>query len=241
MNYKSILLGVGIVVLLACGANLVLLLIRHEPEFYREAALREGQGNERAKRSGEFITRLNGLQQDITSLKEWGGEFREEWINSFFDEQFVPMGFAKRVLPEGISAPRIAIEPEQIRLAFRYRLGPFSTIISINMRVWLTPKEPNVIALELRGLHAGSLPIAAQSLLDTVSEAARQNNIEVTWYRHEGNPVALLRLQADQDRPTYRLEHLVLQQGIITIAGHSTEGSPLRAMIPAVESEPASN
>ena len=108
------------------------------------------------------------------------------------------------------------------------------------MRVWLTPREPNVIALELRGLHAGSLPIAAQSLLESVSETARQNNIEFTWYRHQGNPVALLRFQADQDRPTYRLDHLVLEQGVIRVDGRSVE-APLRAMVPAAQSVATSN
>src|SRR5262249_49906885 len=161
-------------------------------------ALREGEGKNRTQRSGEFLSRLNQFHQDIAFQTAWNAEFREEWINSFFDEQFVPLGFAKRVLPEGISAPRVAIEPDQIRVAFRYHMGPFSTIISITMRVWLTPKQPNVVALDLTGLHAGSLPIAAQSLLENVSETARQNNVDVSWYRHQGNPVALLRFQADQ-------------------------------------------
>jgi hypothetical protein len=240
MNGKSVLWGIGIVLFLAGGTGAVFLLIRHEPEFYRETALREGEGKKRTQRSGEFLSRLNQFHQDIAYQTSWNAEFREDLINSFFDEQFVPLGFDKRVLPEGISAPRVAIEPDQIRLAFRYHLGPFSTIISINMRVWLTPREPNVIALELRGLHAGSLPIAAQSLLESVSETARQNNIEVTWYRHQGNPVALLRFQADQDRPTYRLDHLVLEQGVIRVDGRSVE-APLRAMVPAAQNVATSN
>jgi hypothetical protein len=240
MNGKSVLWGIGIALFLAGSTGVVFLLIRHEPEFYRETALREGEGKKRTQRSGEFLSRLNQFHQDIAFQTSWNAEFREDLINSFFDEQFVPLGFDKRVLPEGISAPRVAIEHDQIRLAFRYHLGPFSTIISINMRVWLTPREPNVIALELRGLHAGSLPIAAQSLLESVSETARQNNIEVTWYRHQGNPVALLRFQADQDRPTYRLDHLVLEPGVIRVDGRSVE-APLRAMVPAAQNVATSN
>ena len=241
MNRRSLLLGLVVILLVAGSASAVYFLARHEPEFYREAELREGNSNERAKLSGEFITQLNSFRQDVAFNTRWSAEFKEEWINSFFDDQFVPLGFAKQVLPEGISTPRVAIDKDQIRLAFRYHLGPFSTIISIKMRVWLAPKEPNVVALELRGLHAGSLPISAQSLLESVSETARQNNIEVTWYRHQGNPVALLRFQADQDRPTYHLEHLALDQGVLMIAGSSSEGSPRRAMMPPTPTVPASN
>ena len=77
----------------------------------------------------------------------------------------------------------------------------------------------------------GSLPVSAQSLLERVSEAARRQDIEVTWYRHEGNPVALLRFQANQPRPTVRLEKLELQEGLLVIGGHSVEAAPLRAML----------
>jgi hypothetical protein len=241
MNGKSVLWGIGIALFLTGGVGVVFLLIRHEPEFYHETASREvGGGKTRPQRSGECFTRLNQFHQDIAYQTSWNAEFREDLINSFFDEQFVQLGFDKRILPEGISAPRVAIEHDLIRLAFRYHLGPFSTIISINMRVWLTPREPNVIALELRGLYAGSLPIAAQSLLESVSETARQNNIDITWYRHQGNPVALLRFQADQDRPTYRLDHLVLEPGVIRVDGRSVE-APLRAMVPAVQNVATSN
>jgi hypothetical protein len=230
MSRKSILLGIGIGFLMAGLGCLVYLLLRHEPDFYRKTA--QGPGKNRKQRSGEFMTGFGQLYEDVHFYREWNAQFKEECINSFFDDQFVPSGWAERVLPEGISTPRIAIQPDKIRLAFRYTAGPLSTIISIDLRMWLTPKEPNVVALELQGLHAGAVPIAAQSLLERVSEAARQNNIDVTWYRHKGNPVALLRFQADQDHPTIRLEHLVLHPGAIEIRGHSIEDAPLRAVLP---------
>jgi hypothetical protein len=228
MNRKSLLLGIAIFCTLICAGALLAGLVTHEPEFYRETALPPGKA--RTHQSGEFVGAFGNLYQSIAADREWSAQFPEKWINSFFDEQFVSMGWADKVLPEGFRAPRIAIQPDKIRLAFRYRLGPVSTVISIDMRVWLPSKETNVVALELQGLHAGSVPIAAQSLLERVSETARQNNIEVTWYRHKGYPVALLRFQADQDHPTYRLERLKLHQGEIEIRGRSIDASPLRAM-----------
>src|SRR5262249_46802823 len=92
-------------------------------------------------------------------------------------------------------------------------------------------QETNVVALELQGLHAGSLPVGAQSFLDRVSEAARRQEIDITWYRHENNPVALLRFQANQRRPTVRLEKLELHDGLLLVGGHSMEAAPLRAML----------
>jgi hypothetical protein len=229
MSRKSFLLAVTVVLVLASVGSALVWMVQHEPEFYLRTAV--PPGHERKQRSGRFFQEFVQMCQDAHHYQEWSARFEEECINSYFDEQFVTSGLAERVLPEGITAPRIAIEPERIRLAFRYGAGPLTTVISIDLRMWLAPKEPSVVVLELQGLHAGTLPIAAQSLLERVSEAALQNNIEVTWYRHRGNPVAILRFQADQDHPTLRLDHLVLQQGAIEIHGRSTETSPLRAML----------
>jgi hypothetical protein len=239
MSRKSLLLGITIVVVLGGLAGVLVLLVRHVPDFYARAAA--APGKERWQRSAKFFEAFAQFCQDVRYYQEWSGHFEESCINSYLDEQFLSSGLADRVLPEGISAPRIAIEPDKIRLAFRYGTGSLSTIISIDMRMWLAPREPNVVALELQGLHAGSLPIAAQSLLEQVSEAARQNNIDVTWYRHNGNPVALLRFQADQDRPTIKLEHLVLQPGAIEVRGRSLDSSPLRAMVTPATNKAASN
>src|SRR5207247_5107671 len=131
----------------------------------------------------------------------WHGTFSEAQINSYFEEHFISSGFASRLLPDSVAAPRVVLEDDKIRLAFRYGTPPWSTIISIDFRVWLAPKERNVVVLELQSLHAGSLPVSAQSLLEQLSEALRKRNIEVTWYRHNGNPTAVLRFQTAAPRP----------------------------------------
>lgn len=239
MSRKSFLLGVVILALVGGVAAGVFLLVQHQPDFYLRTALPPGQ--ERKQRGGKFFAQFIQFSEDVRNYQQWSARFEQECINSYFDEQFVSSGLAERVLPEGISEPRIAIESEKIRLAFRYGMGPLTTVISIDLRMWLAPKEPNAIVLELGGLHAGALPIAAQSLLERVSEAARQNNIEVTWYRYRGNPVAILRFQADQDHATIRLDHLVLHPGSLEIHGRSTDPSALRAMLSLAGVRPVMN
>lgn len=231
MSRKSVLLGTGIALLLVAVATALVLSLLHEPAVYGRTALPPGE--ERQRLSGSFYNEVFKMYGDIHNYQPWEARFTEESINSYFEEGFIRDGVAEQVLPEGIRAPRIAIEPDKIRLAFRYNVGPWSTIISIDMRVWLANKrEPNVIALELQGLHAGALPIAAQSLLERVSEAARQNNIDVIWYRYHGNPVALLKFQADQPRPTIQFKTLQLHRGMIVINGRSIDSSAFHASFP---------
>jgi hypothetical protein len=227
MRRKSVLLTAGVVVLLlgAIGTGLALLLW-HEPHFYQERDLPAGP--EREQQAKIFVQQFIHLVEGIKNYdKEWQTSFTEAQINSFFKEQFLQWGLASKHLPEGISDPCVVLQPDGIRVAFRYGRSPWGTVISLDMGVWLAPCEPNVIALELRGLHAGALPISPQSLLEQISEVARRaSNIDVTWYRHDGNPVALLRFQSDGPQPTVQLQSLKVTEGRLTLSGGSLDPTP---------------
>jgi hypothetical protein len=243
MRRKSVLLGSALLLLLGGAVAGVLgLLVRHEPEFYQRAAL--PPGHEREQHSHEFEAKCFNLFNGMTNDREWREKFTAAQINSYLEEDFIRSGWHDRLLPEGISDPRVSFSPGKVRVAFRYGgQSWYSTIVTIDFGVWLCKKDVNVVAMELQGLHAGSLPITAQSLLDRVSEVARRQDIEVTWYRLNGNPVALLRFQATQPRPTVHLERLELTDGQLLIVGRSAEAAPLRAMlgVPATAFDPSAN
>lgn len=232
MSRRSVLVTVGILVLVAAGALTVLaLLLSHEPNYYRKGALAGGAAGK--KNSREFLQQFSQLVSGIKANREWGAQITDDQINGYFVEAFRTSGIEEQILPDDIHDPRVRIEPERVRLGFRYGSGWLSTIITIDLRAWVAAGESNVVALELQGMHAGALPISAQSLLEHVSEAARRQNVEVTWYRHKGNPVALLRFQARRARTTVQLQRLELQQGKMLIHGRSIDPSPARPSVPA--------
>jgi hypothetical protein len=236
MTRKAVLLGVAIALFLAAAGTAFAVLVRHEPAFYRLTA--RPPGRDRWRMSEKFKGEAVAFYNNLHGPSPHETEFTDELINSFLEEGFITSNVAK-LLPEDIRDPRVAIQPDKVRLAFRYGKGLWSTIISIDLRVWLPKSEENVVALELKGLHAGSLPISAQSLLERVSETARQQNLDVTWYRYDGNPVALLRFQADQRSPTFRLRKLELHPGKIVISGQAID-TAVRAYLPS-GLQPAAN
>jgi len=226
MRRKSVLMAFGILVLVGCAILAVLaLMARHEPSFYTRA--KPPPGPVRVTQSKAFQTELAQLITHITNREVlWKVTFTEAQLNSFFEEDFLRSGVAERLLPDSVCAPRVVLEQDRIRLAFRYGTPPWSTIISIDFRIWLAPKQYNVVVLELESLHAGSLPVSAQSLLEQLSDALRRHNVEVTWYRHRGNPAAVLRFQSDQARPTVQLRGLTVRNGMLTLVGGSVETAP---------------
>jgi hypothetical protein len=225
MSRRSFLLGVGIFALLACVvATTLVLLIRYEPRRYTAAplpALQQQQMDYSRDFIREFSDMISGMNGD---RGDWYGKFTDAQINSYLQQAFVQSGLSERLLPDGISEPRVVFEPDRIRLAFRYHTSLLSTVVSVAMRVWLPRGEPNVVALQLERFQWGVLPISAQWLLERISDAGRQNGIEVTWYRHEGHPVALLSFQADQARSTLQLRAVQIDQGVLHIQGRASDG-----------------
>jgi hypothetical protein len=232
MSRRSLLLAIAIFCCLTCGVGAALwMLVRYEPRIYLQAAVPPGEV--RQKLSNECSRELSHLYHSVTTPDEqnWEHRFTDEQINSYLSEHFVQSHADKEFLPEGVSQPRIVIEADKIRIAFRYGSGLWSSIVSIDLRVWLVKGEPNVVALKLVGFHAGALPISAQSLLESITQTCQKNGIGVDWYRDDGAPVALLRFQAEQPHPTLELETIKLEPGAIHIEGRTKDPASLRAFL----------
>jgi hypothetical protein len=207
-------LSAGLVLAALVAASAV--IIKHEPHFYR--AGHAAPGAERKQLSIKFVNDFAQLLIAKFDKDEWHFKVTEAEINSFFEEDFVKYGEAEKLRELGISEPRVAFDDGRVRFGFRYGTGWFSTVLSYELRVWAVPKETNLLAVEIVGRRAGALPISCQSLLTELSEMATQHNIEVTPYRHEGHTVAVLRLQADQPRPTMRIKYLHISPEELTFA-----------------------
>lgn len=232
MSRRSLVLAIALFCCLSCGVAAALwMLVRYEPRLYLKAAVPPGEV--RQKLSTECSRELSGLYNSVTTEFEQGWEhrFTDEQINSYLAEHFVQSHFDKEFLPDGISQPRIVIDPDKVRVAFRYGRGLWSTIVSIDLRIWLVKGEPNVVALKLVGFHAGALPISAQSLLENITQTCQKNGIGVDWYRDDGDPVALLRFQAEQPNPTLELQAIKLEPGVIHIEGRTKDLVSLRAFL----------
>ncbi len=231
MSRRTLLLSLGLAVFLVGGLGLILfLVVGYEPEVFHQAVVPAGEA--RTQLSQDFLKEFSTLLNAPDAERDWYVKFSDEQINSYLDEGFVKEGLASRVLPEGVSCPHVVFGPEKVHVAFRYGAGGWNTAISIDLRVWLAKGEPNAVALELEGIRAGALPISSQWLLEEFRKAGKdKNGLDLTWYRTNGHPVALLRFQADQPRPTMLLQGVQMQQGSLMIRGRSPESVSLNSLI----------
>ena len=124
-----------------------------------------------------------------------------------------------------------AIDGDRLKLGFKYGDGFWSTVIWVELRVWLVKEEKNVVAVEVCDLRTGSLPVGSQSVLDSITESAREWNIDVTWYRRGGNPVGLFRFFANQADPASQICTLEVNDGRIVVGGRSAPDQSPVAML----------
>ncbi len=240
MRWRAYLGVLAILVLLvSSGGTALALLVRHAPTYYSRVAVPSGPVREADSR--EFVSRTHALWNAIGSDRPWELHFLQDWFNGYLQEQEGDADPSTRIveIPEEVHDIRVALEDDLVRVGFRYGSGRWSTVITVEFRMWLVARKTNVIALELCGFRAGALPLGTQVLLDSISEVAHRQNIDVTWYRNHGHPVALLQLQANQPRPTIQLRKLEVHAGRLVVAGspaqepgQSPPPAPLAASVP---------
>jgi hypothetical protein len=230
MPKKRMLVLAGASLLLIFGIVIgLILMVRHEPSFYHRVEIPPGKARQEMSDacSGQFFELKNNWQEGRSKqgAREWDVIIHEAQLNSYFEEDYVTHHNLDQVFrKQGITDPRIALENDKLRLAFRYGEPPWSTIISYDLKLWLAKDEANVICVEFLGRHAGALPMATQSLLNEISDVASKSGFDISWYRHQGNPVALVKIQGPNgSQAPAQLRRLEVRQGWISISGVSQE------------------
>jgi hypothetical protein len=211
--------------------GVVVYLVKLEPEFYVATLNAQAWDGDLAK-SARLVNRAQELKNEIRSAPEWGAEFTAAELNCFFADNLGPKGGLSSLLPEKTHDPRIAIEGDRLKLGFRYGRGFWSTVIWVELRIWLVAEESNLVGVEVCDLRAGRIPLAAQSILDSITESAHESNVDVTWYRNGPNPVGLFRFFADQPRVTAQILTVVLADGKVVVAGRTSLDQPAAATPP---------
>jgi len=212
----GLLLGFVLLVLVGLAA-----MVKHVPSYYEQATVHDS--HERKRLSSEafanYLTAGNALTNGEPA---WDVTFTTDQVNAYFQQDYFQHG-GDANLSEGFSAPRVKFEDGKMRVGVRYGTGLFSTVLTLEIKLWLVEGQMNVLAMEIVSLQAGSLPLSTGTLLDYISQFARRENIDITWYRHQGHPVAIMRFQSDLTRPTFQFERLELKGNALTIAGRSTD------------------
>lgn len=198
------------------------------PEFYERALAVEGPHVEAA--SDEMLERAAALASDVQHSGAWQAAFSAEQINGWLAID-LPKNHPE-LLPGAVRQPRVAISPDRFQLAARYDDGRRSLVLSLEVEAFVSP--PDRLALRVRSIRAGALPVPLASVMDRVAEAVRRSGLPVEWREQDGDLVALVHVAETQSsgKRLVQLDSLKLEEGRITLVGH-TERPDRGKLIPA--------
>jgi hypothetical protein len=129
-----------------------------------------------------------------------------------------------KALPPEVHNPRVAIRPEGAKIGWLWNSDELSAVFSLDVLLGLT--EPNRIALTIRGARAGTVPLPLSQVLDTVTAAAHEMNLQLAWKKSGGHPVALITVPAPEskEQKTIVVETIELRDGALYLAGRTIPG-----------------
>jgi hypothetical protein len=189
------------------------LAVGHTPDFYRRALVADPASQ--AVASSEMFNRAQRLKRDVREPGEWQAQFTAEQINGFLAVDLVKQ-FPELDTPE-IRDPRVELRPGEATLAFRYAGPSVTSVVSLDVDVYLA--EPNTVAIRIRGARAGALPLPLADMLEAVSRAAAAADVPLRWRQSDGDPVAEVTFKSTPGRAPLSIEKLEIRDGVLYIAG----------------------
>ncbi len=209
-----------VVALLICG----LLLYRgtqHVPQFYEQSLQTEISPLEQAKRGDEFEREVLELHNDTARVGRWQAIFSDQEINAWLAVDLVQNH--PRALPSDLVDPRVKITVDQVQVGCRYKGDPLEMVVSLEADAYLTDK-PNQLAVRIRGVRAGVIPLPLKQFMDRITDVARGNGIQMLWAQQDGDPVALFQIPSSHKQFPGRelhIETLELRDGELCLAGRT--------------------
>ncbi|MEM9827519.1 MAG: hypothetical protein AAF958_13085 [Planctomycetota bacterium] len=210
------------IVLLAVGGAIYVWAMRqtrYVPDFYTEATQQIAPEASRQARR-EMESDLRQLQADAAQAGSWTATFSDVQINAWLAEE-LPKKFPQ-LLAKGASDPRIVIRDGVVLAAARYQNRHIDTVVSCELRVELT-EEPNLLALHVRKLRAGALPVPLGRFIQGISKEAAKGDIHVQWDRTAEDTIALVKVPSDHPGYAVRpviVESVSIADGAVTLSGH---------------------
>lgn len=206
---------------LAIAGFLLFRAAQSVPEFYEQAIEFDLPPREQAFASEQVEHEVLELHNEVRTEESWDATFSDQQVNAWLALD-LPEKFPGALPPE-ISQPRVRFEKDHFHAGATYQIDDMKLVVSVSGDLYMTD-QPNEVALRLRSVRAGMIPLPLKRVLGMVTQAANQAGLVLRWTKQDGDPVALLQLPPDQqqiDGRRVQLDTLELRENSLFIAGRT--------------------
>ena len=209
----SIVLGsVTAVIAVLCG---IAAALWHTPAFYEESLRADASASTREQQAKKFVQLATQLESSIQRDDRWTGEFTQDQINGFLAHD-LPQRYSE-LIPQQAGRPRVRLADGAIDLAFRYRHGWWNGTVHVRLRPYVL--GPSQLALDVRTVRAGAVPIPVSKPLDEIVREMRKSGWLVQWRPTKEGELLVIDLKPEI-AAKLSLDGIELQDGVLRFAGH---------------------
>jgi hypothetical protein len=220
-------IGIGAVGVLAVAIGAVYWASQYVPPFYASAVELDATAAQTS--SDAMLRQTAAVASDIQRRRNWQALITAEQINGWlaYDVQ----RNHPHLLPPEVHDPRVQIEGDLLKIAFRWSGPSFSSVVSCQMEVYL--QEPNVVAIRIQNARAGKLPLPLGGIVQSFVDSAHDAGLLIDQRQIDSDPLLLVTLPtAANDNESMLLETFELREGGVYLAGRSQSDAPAVATRP---------
>ena len=201
----------------------LVILIRHEPGFYRQARVAGAGRDRRAEAdaaeslSRRAMTKASAWYAALGREGPWEMVLTAAEVNAWLAVD-LPRNHAM-LLPRGVSDPRIALGQRHFRGGARVGLGPLTAVAWVDLEIVL--KDVNRLVIAVDEVRLGAIPLPRAAVLRDLAGRLAALGAATELLRLDGRPVLMVYIPSDQGGrfPGCRLEALAVDADEILLSG----------------------
>lgn len=199
----------------ACGVAALATVLGHEPAFYRGPVAAAPAGAEPLGR--RLVTKASALRADFLRPGPWAAAITAEEVNAWLATD-LPKNHP-RLLPTGVSAPRVAFGPRRIQFGCRVACGPVQCVASVDAEVVL--RDVNQIGILVVAARLGGLPLPSGPVIREIDRRIAALGLPTELRRLDGRTILVVYIPAAHKAgaASHRLESFALEDGELLVAG----------------------
>jgi hypothetical protein len=219
--------GLGATSVLAVAIGAVYWASQYVPPFYASAVKLDATTAQTS--SDAMLRQTAAVASDIQRGRKWQALFTTELINGWLAYDVTRNH--PHLLPPEVHDPRVQIEDDLLKIAFRWSGSTFSSVVSCQLEIYL--QEPNVIAIRIQNARAGKLPLPLGGIVQSFVDSAQDAGLLIDQRQIDSDPLLLVTLPtAANDDESLLLETFELREGGVFLAGRS------QGEVPAIATRP---
>jgi hypothetical protein len=170
------------------------------------------------------VTKISALHADFVRSGPWGAAIAEAEVNAWLATD-LQRNHAK-LLPPGMSSPRVAIGPRRLRVGARVGGATLGSVASLDLEVVL--RDVNQLGIVVTDVRLGGLPLPRGPVTHEIARRIDALGMATERRRLDGRTVLVVYIPSTHDAgaTSHWLESLALEDGAVLVGGVTRDAAP---------------